>query len=684
MLGAGGERPRSTATQRTDRTTENAAPASRPNADGRGLASGIALTVGALAALWQAVSPRPGWLAVLILAAVVAAATLASGARPRFRGQDAWLGAFLLTAGVGVWAAFDRGEARSAFLLIVTSVLVYYGIAIQPIRRMGLLGGIGLAAASGVAAVFLLSHDWLSQPAEFDWLNRLAGRWMAFRPALTLPQLTPNTAGGLIAGLMPLGMLVFAPGAGLQRWSRNLICLGAGAVCVAGLALSSSRGAWIALGAGALVGIVWYAQGAARPRAVGGWQAGLIALVILTCCSWLALGAAQRLAPTLDTVLPGAASAQSRSSLAGQALDLVADFPYTGGGLGAFAVLYSRYVMVFPWFYYGYAHSLSLDVAISQGLGGLIALTCVLCLSVQAALQTAGAEPSGPRRRVVAATLAGLVVLVVHGAIDDPFYASHGVVLLFLYPGMASALAASGARSAAEPTGRKTARLRRRFVAGVAFAGLLLAVFWAPVRSRWLSDLASVALAREELADWPAEAVGLSRPIDADGAARRQLQTAVRLDPTNRTAHQRLGILALNRGDFTQAVDELEAAWGLDADHRGVRKTLGYALVWSGNLGQALPLLREIPEAQTEMGFFAWWWRTQGRQALADRSAQMEDLLLRQTGERPPGTSGLSARSLRQTADGAALSRAGSGGLLPSEEETPSVLMFAKPAALQV
>ncbi len=673
---------RSIPTQPIENTAERIEPARDRGERRRGLATAIALAAVVLAAAWQALSPTPGWPAVLLAAVPLGATAVIVGVRPRGRGLNLGLAAFLLSAGVGVWATHNRGQAWGILLLIVTSLLVYGAVAIQPIRRMEWVGALALAAAAGVAGVFLLSHDWVGQPAEFGWINRVGEEWMRLRPPLELPQVSPNIAAGIIAGLMPLGMLAWAPGIGLKRLPRQLVFLAARGMCVAGLVLSSSRGAWIALAAGAVIGVAWFAHGSRRPRTARWWQAVLLGLVILASCSWLALAAAARLAPALDAVLPGAASAQSRASLAGQSLDLLADFPFTGGGLGAFAVLFSRYVMVFPWFYYGYAHNLSLDVALSQGVTGLLAWIGIVCLSVQAAVKTAGAADPGFRRRLAAATLAGLVVTLVHGSIDDPFYASRGVVLLFLYPGVAAAL---GSTSTLPSLGiaRGATRRSRWLLVGGAAAGLLLFALWAPVRSRWLSNLASVAMARAELADWPAGVIAVGRPIDRGGSVQRLLEAALRLDRSNRTACYRLGILALNRGDFAQAVASLEVAHQLDPDHRGVQKTLGYALVWSGDLERAMPLLREIPEAESELAFYASWWRTRGSPIQADRSSRMERLL-RLDARSPadasmPPARGMSSDAVVPTGRSSASRRS----WLPTSL-LGSGSLFARPAASQV
>ncbi|MEK7327524.1 MAG: hypothetical protein AAB217_19945, partial [Chloroflexota bacterium] len=61
--------------------------------------------------------------------------------------------------------------------------------------------------------------------------------------------------------------------------------------------------------------------------------------------------------------------------------------------------------------------------------------------------------------------------------------------------------------------------------------------------------------------------------------------------------------------------------------HRGVRKVLGYAYVWQGQLDRAAALLSDIPEAKSEMDTYSWWWGTQGRDDLAAQAAAMVERL---------------------------------------------------------
>ena len=93
------------------------------------------------------------------------------------------------------------------------------------------------------------------------------------------------------------------------------------------------------------------------------------------------------------------------------------------------------------------------------------------------------------------------------------------------------------------------------------------------------------------------------------------------INPYNETALYRLALLAGERRDYATAVANLAPVQRADPGHRGINKALGYAYVWIGDLQDARPLLKLVPEASNEMSVYTWWWGTQGRADLAQRAA---------------------------------------------------------------
>jgi hypothetical protein len=73
---------------------------------------------------------------------------------------------FLLTAGVGVWAAYDRAAAWDKFWLIVASVLVYYALAGQSQSNSSLVYRSGIVLGASVSGYFLLTHNQFNSATE--------------------------------------------------------------------------------------------------------------------------------------------------------------------------------------------------------------------------------------------------------------------------------------------------------------------------------------------------------------------------------------------------------------------------------------------------------------------------------------------------------------------------------------
>jgi hypothetical protein len=182
---------------------------------------------------------------------------------------------FLLSALMGVWAAYDRASAWRAFGLIVAgqaamAIIVWAG-ARGGVRALGLMGLAMAWLAGALGIYFLLSYDWAANDAKFELLQRL-GLWVqGRRPALILPEdINANVAasGLTITLFLGLGGLVWAASSRLWAW----LLLG-GLPWLAGLfalVLTASRGAWLGMGAGVLAMLYlwlrrrWSERGTAR------------------------------------------------------------------------------------------------------------------------------------------------------------------------------------------------------------------------------------------------------------------------------------------------------------------------------------------------------------------------------------------------------------------------------------
>ncbi len=170
---------------------------------------------------------------------------------------DLLLLAFLLSAGVGLWAAYNPQAAQAKFWQIAASILLFYALAGQPKANLWIVCGIFSGLAALISIYFLLSYDFGAQPADIALLDRLARTWSSFRPGLPPLELNANMYGGIIAVLFPFtiafgllahkrknqGMVLLAVVFGSHRagWAfvdqlaRCVGCVGSGDCSVAAL-----------------------------------------------------------------------------------------------------------------------------------------------------------------------------------------------------------------------------------------------------------------------------------------------------------------------------------------------------------------------------------------------------------------------------------------------------------------
>jgi hypothetical protein len=466
---------------------------------------------------------------------------------------------------------------------------------------------------------------------------------------------------------------------GLNAWRGKMVLallytLMAGVLLATGLLFTTSRGAWIGLVAGLGVWSLWVLSGKAaallrQDKYVLFWI-GLLASAILVLG---VIGFYPGLMMDLAGEMPGPDSAASRLDLVQNGAKLVGDFIFTGGGLGAFSGLYSRYILDIPFFFFDYSHNLLLDIVIEQGFLALFAfgfiylstiligirslretpqrftalqsiMTKCLCKDAQRPKQSPplsfGDTSNAP---LILASLAGIIAIFVHGLVDNIIYYQWGSLLVFIIPGFmlsTTQVKANQNNNEGRLPQQRTSTQARRFgwrilgIAGTASVVVMLAVLGFAHRQAIMSagnaNLGAVEMARVELAGFPSGQWEDGSNVADLGTAEGYFLQALAQDANNRTANHRLGLIAMQRRDFSSAVSYLETAHWIDGDHRGIIKSLGYAYVWSGEFDQAAPLVNQIPEASQELNTYIWWWQEQGRDDLAENAATM----LKQLNER--------------------------------------------------
>jgi hypothetical protein len=547
---------------------------------------------------------------------------------------DPFLLLFLLTAAAGAWIAYNSHTALAKFWSIVGAIILFYAVAGQPRRNLWpIVRGIGWFGVL-LAGFFVLTNDWYTFPPKFGVLERITAFWMAVRPIPSIYALRPNVVASLLAMTAPflLAWMIKAR----ERSSKRELWLAAGGflLLLASLILTGSRGAWLALMAAGLVYMLWPFSGWLGRRASLS-QRNLYSGLLLSISGLgilIALLTPGGPVALLDR-LPGSASGTDRLNLDREMLSLIRDFPLTGGGLASFPGLYSQYIRVIPHYFLPDSHNYILDSILEQGLLGSVALVAIFLGSLYLLSRPLKPEKTEDGRIKVLrglsmirwATLASLMVMTLHGLVEDTIYGSRAVIFLFFLPGLV--IATSGPRRSGLA---RTRSLGRPVVLaaglGLILIALMVLTFHRPLLGNLYANLGALDMARVQLVGWPTGRWDEGHNVMALEPAEALFAQALQFDAANQTAHYRLGLIAMLQRDYETAVYHLEMAYQ-EANHRGIRKNLGYSYAWTGQLDKAQELLSTIPEAREELEIYSWWWSTQGQEDLALYAGRMLQLM---------------------------------------------------------
>jgi hypothetical protein len=318
---------------------------------------------------------------------------------------------------------------------------------------------------------------------------------------------------------------------------------------------------------------------------------------------------------SLDTLL-------SRIEFQRRSLTLVRDYPLVGAGLGGFQMLYSTYVLLIHVGFIPHSHSLYLNVAIDQGLPGLLALLWMWGLFSGVAWRfgrgpTADKDSRFPASPLVGIAAVSLVTVLLHGLVDNALY-GNGVLLLFV------------PLAFAVPTRRqRNHRANRRPMLYLLICfGLAvgLALLWSgKLLSLVYSNLGAVHQSQAELSvyswpEWPIQdavrrATDISKPVS-------EFERALALNPRNSTANRRLGMIELSLGEYEDALEHLEAAHAVEADSMTTKQLLGEALVVNGRLEEGRALWTGVSNELGQLQARASWYEHIGDAERATRIQQ--------------------------------------------------------------
>lgn len=484
---------------------------------------------------------------------------------------------FTLSALFGLLVAYNQPTATIRFVLILIGVAMYLFCAnARDTQPRSILRALLIALPALITIYFVLTNDWAKSSNKLPLLNAL--------PALVggLPQFNPNVVGGSLAMLLPLQWKA------LEQQQRA-IKFGSIALTVIGLALSLTRGAWLAL---ILVSGLWFAwrvlnQRMANQRATRiAWLVGVLILAVV--------GSVVLFATPLGDRLLGLGG--DRTHIWRNSLALVGDYPLSGFGLGSFEMAYSSYALLTHVGHTVHAHNLWLNVWLEQGALGLVALIGLV-------LNALWPRPDSSGWRMAA--LASLGIVLIHMLFDDPFYGYSGPLLSLLF----IPLGVSHRSSSAAPSKIKSPALA---VWAIGLIALVIMIILPQGRAAIEVNLGALDQTRAELSVYHWPEVGLQDVLRETGgvelgSAIGHYQAALALDATSAAANRRLGQIELARGQFDTACAHLQRA-NATAEQRATRQLLGECYALRGEVAQAVALWRTIDLSQGQLDARYWWY----------------------------------------------------------------------------
>jgi tetratricopeptide (TPR) repeat protein len=211
-----------------------------------------------------------------------------------------------------------------------------------------------------------------------------------------------------------------------------------------------------------------------------------------------------------------------------------------------------------------------------------------------------------------------MAAMIINGVLNNPLQGSTAAALggALLFLPLAVVIAAARLDNEATPSpapARRPARRALLAAAGLAAVVALAALAaWRPLGAAVYANLGAVEQTRVELGihdlfDGTTPSLDEARRMADLSRAMAYFEAAVRLDPGNSAARQRLGQIALSRGEYALALAHAEAAWA--AGHRDAltRMTLGDAYVAAGRVSEAAGVARGVSQSNRRFAGQGWY-----------------------------------------------------------------------------
>lgn len=528
---------------------------------------------------------------------------------------------FVVGGVAGTFVAYDPALSLAWLFPMFMGVLLYLGAVAILRHRLTVVAVVLAFWGVGYSAMLATQYRHLGFGEKLE-----LAAWLGRQISAPFPDVTPvfidaNAAASFLAPAMPLivGLAWNARGAYRAAWG-----IAAGVVAF-GVLLTSSRGAFVALAAASFLWLLVRVQAQAHrsdarlPRfdrrhaiVAGAVIAGVVAGSILLVRHPL----------VQDALASAMLRAEDRLAVYRNSLFLALDFPFSGIGPGAvFGQMYSRFQLLIVPTYIGYAHNLFLGVWLAQGIIGLISFLWLLIASLRRIVPALHTQSP-----LIQGVAIGCTVLLLHGLTDAPQYDTSWATLILAF-GLFGITAATVSRPINAPlhTAEHAPPRRTLHSLAVAVTGIIVLTLSAP-------HLAAAGAGN--YAAWLQSRAMLTEGLTQEERAALMRESVVwvnhglRMAPDSPLMQKRLGMLALDFGDYPRAVHALERAQTLLASDQATCKALGLAYVWNGDPDHGAKILAHLDDAdevREELGIWVYAWQERGRNdlaAYAERAAQ--------------------------------------------------------------
>jgi hypothetical protein len=248
--------------------------------------------------------------------------------------------------------------------------------------------------------------------------------------------------------------------------------------------------------------------------------------------------------------------------------------------------------------YVSHAHNLLLDVWLSLGALGLIAFLGMI-------LNAVWPNPSSPWRN---AALASLLVMLVHGSVDDALWGYAGILIPVMFIPLALLI---------RPAESTRVAPRRRVQPGLAIwpvsaLGLLVMLVAPAGRAALEANWGALLQTRDELSvyHWP--------DVPLQDTLRRNGQEIALVTALYQQAASSIPATQPHSGAWVKssysrydaACQHLAAAYVAAPEHRATRQLLGECYALSGRADQAVELWRTIDTSESQLALRRWWYES--------------------------------------------------------------------------